>query len=120
MRYTVKINGKAYDVEIEKVQDGYQAPTPVQSVPVAAPVVAPVQEQTKGGADIEVVAPMPGAVLKILAKVGDTVTEGQTVVVLEAMKMEIDVNAPTSGTVKQILVNVGSTVGSEDVLIVLK
>ena len=62
---------------------------------------------------------MQGMVLKIKVNVGDKVTKGSVVAVLEAMKMENDISAPCDGTVKQILVTKGSTVNTDDILIVI-
>ena len=64
-------------------------------------------------------APMPGNVLKVLVKPGEAVTEGQTLVILEAMKMENEINAPSAGTVKQIVADVGSVVATGDTLILI-
>ena len=62
---------------------------------------------------------MPGNVLKVNVKVGDTVAEGQAVVVLEAMKMENDIAAPAAGTVASINVSVGDSVDTGALLITL-
>ncbi len=62
---------------------------------------------------------MPGTVLDIKVAAGDTVTEGQCVLILEAMKMENEIMAPTSGTVSSITVNKGASVNSGDVMIVI-
>ena len=90
MKYVVKINGVTYEAEVEEV--GGQAP--VQAAPVAAK--APVQAAPKaaaaapqgaaGGQTIS--APMPGTVLKLNVKAGDSLKKGDVVIVLEAMKME--------------------------------
>jgi biotin carboxyl carrier protein len=64
-------------------------------------------------------APMPGLVANVLAKVGQTVERGQTVVVLEAMKMENDLMAPRSGVVHAVPVTPGQTVSQGDVLAVV-
>ena len=62
---------------------------------------------------------MPGTILKVNVKVGDSVDEGQTVIMLEAMKMENEIVAPKAGTVASIDVNQGDSVNSGDVLITL-
>ncbi len=69
--------------------------------------------------DMAVYAPMPGLVVGVLAEPGDEVRRGQTVVVLEAMKMENDLQAPRPGIVKQVLVVKGQTVAQNDVLAVV-
>ena len=63
--------------------------------------------------------PLPGTVLSVKVAVGDTVAAGQTLVVLEAMKMENNIDADRAGVVKQILVQQGATVMEGDVLIVI-
>ncbi len=69
--------------------------------------------------EIKVRAPMPGLVLSITRTVGETVERGETVAVLEAMKMENDLTTPREGTVKEVLVNKGQTVNQGDVLLVI-
>jgi glutaconyl-CoA decarboxylase len=130
MKYIVTLRDKTYDVEVEHGEamllDEYEAkapvppaaaaPAPMAAAPAAAaaapaPVVA--------GDGTPVVAPMPGNVLKVLVKPGEAVTEGQTLVILEAMKMENEINAPSAGTVKQIVADVGSVVATGDTLILI-
>jgi len=72
---------------------------------------------THSSANIQ--APMPGLVVNILVQPGDTVTQNQTVVVLEAMKMENDLPAPTTGTVKEVRVSKGQTVDQGEVLVTI-
>lgn len=66
-----------------------------------------------------VVAVMAGSVWKVLVQPGDQVEEGQDVVILESMKMEIPIAADFGGTVKEVKINVGDFVNEDDVLIVL-
>jgi acetyl/propionyl-CoA carboxylase alpha subunit len=65
-------------------------------------------------------APMPGRVVRLLAEVGDTVEEGQGVVVIEAMKMQNELKSPKAGRVVRVGAAVGDTVGSGDVLVVVE
>ena len=67
----------------------------------------------------EIIAPMGGKVIDVKVKVGDAVNEGDEVVTLEAMKMELPIAAETSGMVKEVKCNQGDTVEAEVVLIVL-
>ena len=69
------------------------------------------------GGGTEVKSPLPGAVLKIVAAVGDTVNEGDTLITIEAMKMETEIKASTSGTVSQIYVSVGDQVSADQVIV---
>ena len=66
---------------------------------------------------LRVTAPMPGQVRALIVSEGDAVTKGQTLLVLEAMKMEIRVQAPMDGTVKKLFVKQGQTVEREQILI---
>lgn len=68
----------------------------------------------------EIIAPMGGKVIDVKVKVGEAVNEGDEVVILEAMKMELPVVAEASGTVKEIQCNPGDTVEAEGLLIVLE
>jgi glutaconyl-CoA/methylmalonyl-CoA decarboxylase subunit gamma len=72
---------------------------------------------TGGGTNVN--APMPGSVLEVKVSVGDSVNEGDVLVILEAMKMENELTASQAGTVGQVLVKKGDTVNSGDPLIVL-
>ena len=125
MKYKVTLNKRVYEVEVEAGQamlvDEYDAKAPVPAAapvaaaPVAAPVAAapaaPAAPAAAGLAAGEVVkSPMPGNILKILVTAGQKVNEGDTLVVLEAMKMENDVVASKSGTVAQIAVTKGQVV----------
>jgi len=72
------------------------------------------------GGDGTVSAPMQGTIVKVLVAQGDTVEPGQSLLVLEAMKMENHINAEGGGTVKEVRVAAGDTVGTGDVLIVIE
>ena len=121
-KFVINVNGKSYDVEVEEIRNGVAVSTPVATAPVAAPApqAAPAALKATGSAgSVKVEAPMPGNVLKLNVKVGDTVAEGQAVAVLEAMKMENDIVAPSAGTVASVNVSVGDSVNSGDVLVTL-
>ena len=66
-----------------------------------------------------IAAPMPGTVLQVAVSVGDNVTKGQTLLVLEAMKMENEIMAPADGVVQEVNVTQGVSVNAGDILIVL-
>ena len=145
MKYVATLNGKKYEVEIERV-DAYRpldrgeqaaAPAPIlaaapapkaapapaaapapKAAPAPAPAPAPAAAPAAtGGQTVE--APMPGKILDIKVKVGDTVGYGQCVIVMEAMKMETEIVAPAAGTVASINVSNGDSVETGAVLVTL-
>ena len=121
-KFVINVNGKSYDVEVEEIRDGVAVSTPVVSAPVAAPVpqAAPAAPKATGTAgSVKIESPMPGTVLKMNVKVGDTVAEGQAVAVLEAMKMENDIVAPSAGTVASVNVSVGDAIDTGAVIVTL-
>ena len=141
MKYKVTLNGRTYEVEVEAGKAmcvaEYEAYAPA-AAPVAAPVAAAPAEAPVAaaapaaapaaaapaapavtGAGEAVTAPMPGNILKVNVSAGDTVKEGQVLVVLEAMKMENEIFAPKAGTVAQVLVNKGASVDTGAALVVI-
>lgn len=116
-KYNVNVNGTAYEVTVEEVVGG-AAPAPVAAAPAAAPAPAPVA--APAGAGEQVKSPMPGNILSVNVNVGDTVAEGQVLMILEAMKMENEIMAPHDAKVAQVLANKGATVNTGDVLVVLE
>lgn len=111
-RFNITVNGKAYDVAVEEVGAGSAPAAPVQA---AAPVAAPTPAAAPAGGT-SVKAPMPGNILDVKVNVGDTVSEGQVLMVLEAMKMENDIVAPKAGTVASVNVKKGDSVNRDDLL----
>ena len=69
---------------------------------------------------VEITAPMPGNIIEIMVKVGDTVSEGDEVIILEAMKMENPIFAPADGTVKEIKVKEKDAVEADQLLMILE
>ena len=121
-KFIINVNGKSYDVEVEEVRNGVAVSTPVVSAPVAAPAAQPAPTAPKAAGtagSVKVESPMPGTVLKMNVKVGDSVEAGQAVAVLEAMKMENDIVAPSAGTIASVNVSVGDSVNTGDVLVTL-
>ena len=113
-RFNITVNGKAYDVAVEEVSGGaVSAPAAAPAVSAAPAPAAPAAAPAGGTA---VNAPMPGTILDVKTNVGDTVAEGQVLMVLEAMKMENDIVAPKAGKVVSISVKKGDTVNSNDLL----
>lgn len=144
MKYQVKVDGKIFEVEVEKVGGGYQSLTPgslnaagafqpqaqpvqqqAQPAPAApaapapaapAPAAAPAAPASGSG---EVVSPMPGKILKVIADNGAHVEAGDVILILEAMKMENEIVAPIAGTVS-LSVSVGQTVDTDALLATVK
>ena len=141
MKYTATLNGKQYEVELERI-DAYEpmprygeapaaapapvaapaapAPAPAPAAPApapAAPAPAPAAAPATGATTVE--APMPGKILNIKVSAGQAVKFGETVIVMEAMKMETEIVAPADGTVAQILVKAGDAVDPGAALVTL-
>ena len=108
--YKVKVNGKVYEVELEAVTEAQGSVAPA-AAPAAAPVVL-------GGAN-NILAPIAGKVVDVKVKVGDVVKKGQTVAIIEAMKLENEIQSAFDGKVVEIKANKGASVNNKDVLIVL-
>lgn len=115
-KFKIKIEGRTFEAEVEEVggkaQEEKAAPRQAAAAPSAQPVVS-------AGGGSEVSAPMPGKILEVKVSRGQQVKEGDTVVLLEAMKMEQDIQSSFSGTVKDILVAAGDTVRKNQALIVI-
>lgn len=130
MKYKVTLNGRTYEVEVEAgkamLLDEYAAVAPA-AAPVAAPVAAaaPAAAPAPAAAGVNVTggttvsAPMPGNILKVAVTVGQTVKEGDLLVVLEAMKMENEIYAPCGGVVTALPVSKGATVDTGAALAVI-
>lgn len=124
MKYKVTLNGKTYEVEVEVgkvvLLDEYEACAPAPAAAgAAAPAAAPAPAPVALSAGEPVNAPMPGNILRIDVKEGDKVKAGQTLLILEAMKMENEIAAPKDGTVVQIATSKGAVVETGTPLIVL-
>ena len=130
MKYKVTLNNKVYEVEVEAGEamllDEYEikapaAPAPAAAAPaVTAAPAAPAAAPAAGLAAGEVVkSPMPGNILKINVSQGQKVSEGDVLIVLEAMKMENEIVATKSGSVAQIAVSKGQVVETGSPLVVI-
>ena len=121
MKYKVTVNNRTYEVEVEAGQamlvDEYEAYAPAPAA--AAPAAASVSAAPALAAGEVVKSPMPGNILKINVTVGQKVNEGDTLLVLEAMKMENEIAAPKAGTVAQIIVSKGAVVETGAPLVVI-
>ncbi|EHI2752451.1 biotin/lipoyl-binding protein, partial [Salmonella enterica] len=112
--YTVEVEGKAFVV---KVSDGGDISQLTAAVPAASS--APVQAAAPAGAGTPVTAPLAGNIWKVIATEGQTVAEGDVLLILEAMKMETEIRAAQAGTVRGIAVKSGDAVTVGDTLMTL-
>ncbi|MGM0639798.1 MAG: biotin/lipoyl-containing protein [Thermotogota bacterium] len=143
--FKVKVNGKSYDVEVEEVgssnseqkivqEDSTESkpitkneqpkPAPKKEEPKPAPKkeepkTVPAESSSSDG-EKEILAPLPGVVIDIKVKVGDKVTPGDKLMIIEAMKMENEIPSEFSGIVDKILVNKGDNVDGDEPVIILK
>ena len=133
--YSLLVGARSYDVFVHRVADAGQetggGDAQVFEVAIAGQTyrVRLEDERTQRLAELAggsremgtaaVVAPMPGLVSNVMAEVGQSVQRGQTVVVLEAMKMENDLGAPRAGVVRDILVDKGQAVNQGQVLAII-
>lgn len=113
--YKVKVNGKIYEVELEEVKavDG-KIIEENKSTQTASVSAAPV---SSNGETVD--APMPGVIVDVKVKVGDTVKEGDLIAVLEAMKMETEIFSSKAGVVSAINASKGAQVELGDVIVTL-
>lgn len=142
-KFKVYVDGQPFEVVVEEIteqagtQQAVSPPSPATETKKAAPAApaspavpspapqpakaAPAPEVKKAtGGGVDVPAPMPGSVLDVKVKVGDSVNEGDALLILEAMKMENEVSAPASGVVKSINVAVGASVNTGDVMMIIE
>ena len=136
--YKLKINGNDYNVDINEVegqevkvsvngtnyvvtvdQEMKQQKKTVVSAPRPSAAAAKPSAAPAAAAGAKVTTPLPGTILDVFVNVGDAVKAGQTVVLLEAMKMENNIEADTAGTVKEVKVRKGDSVLEGDVLVVI-
>lgn len=129
----ITVNGKEYEVEVEILEDSDhgampQMPFPAYNqgvAPVAPPVAAPTPAaprpkaafKASSGSSNQLTSPMNGVVIEIPAAVGQTVKEGQVVVILEAMKMKTNIASSRDGVISEISIKVNDTVEAGQVLL---
>jgi biotin carboxyl carrier protein len=127
--YSITVNGKTYEVAVEEkggsiapkaATHAPAAPAPAAAKP-AAPAPAPAAKPAapSGGPGVKVVAPMPGKIIAVKVAVGDSVKNGQEILVMEAMKMHNPVLAGSDGVIKELLVKAGDPVQAGTVLAVI-
>ena len=97
-KFNINVNGKSYAVEVEEIGGDAVASAPVKAIAPAAPA-APAPAAAPQGAGKPVNSPMPGLVKKLCFSNGATVKEGDTIIILEAMKMDTPISAPSAGVI---------------------
>lgn len=110
--YTVMVNGKSYAVQVAEGAD-----VNITSIAPVPPVAALVPAVASSGTEVR--ASLPGSVFKLLVKEGQSVNEGEVIVILEAMKMEIEIPSPCAGIVSHVKIAEGQTVENGQILVVL-
>lgn len=118
----IEVNGTNYKIEIEKEVKTSKTPKLVRPVSVPSSDSSKTEKtrkptERKGGGDVK--APLPGTILEIKKRIGDDVNVGDTLLVMEAMKMENDIKADKGGKITEIKVNIGDSVLEGDVLVVI-
>ena len=117
--YTITVNGTAYDVTIEENANGAAAAPAAPKAAAPAPKAAPAPSKkaaAAGAGSAQITAGAAGKVFKVEKKVGDAVKAGDSVVIVEAMKMEIPMVAPKDGVIASIDCAVGDSVEAGAVL----
>jgi biotin carboxyl carrier protein len=121
--YSVLIEGRAYEVRVEPIMNGLRvyAGTVEHIVQIADPRAW--KRSRSGGLEAEgrqeIMAPMPGKVVRVLVKQGAAVESGQGLFVVEAMKMQNEIRSPKKGKIEKLLVTEGQTVNAGEALAVV-
>ncbi len=114
----ITVNGVVYDVQVEEV-DGSTAPTPAAAAPAPKPAPAAAPKAAPAAEGEPVKSPMPGTILSVPVKAGQSVKTGDVLVVLEAMKMENEIKASRDAVVASVAVSKGESVETGTVLVTL-
>ena len=122
-KFNVTVNGTAYDVEVNEVKAAAPAAAP-KAAPAAAPKAAPAPAPAAAAAPVPagaetVKAPMPGKILSVAVSAGQAVKKGETLLILEAMKMQNEIAAPHDAVVSEVRVAANQSVSTGDDMVVL-
>ena len=124
-KFNITVNGTAYDVEVNEVKGAAPAAAP-KAAPAAAPKAAPAPAPAPAAAAAPVPAgaetvkaPMPGKILSVAVSAGQAVKKGETLLILEAMKMQSNYKVNSDCVVREILVAEGDSVSSNQILMTL-
>lgn len=129
-KYKITVDGKAYEVEVDDLVQGsasVSVPAAAKSAPAPAVAASPVQEKaaasipvTKAAEDIQgekLPSPMPGTILSVVVTPGQSVSKGEVLLILEAMKMENEIVAHRDAVIEGVYVQKGSVVNAGDPLV---
>lgn len=122
--YSILLGGRSLEVRVQPAADGLEVHAGGEVF--RAQVLDPRTWQAKRGGALEaegrqqIVAPMPGKIVRVLVAAGDAVEAGQGLLVVEAMKMQNEVKSPKKGTIQKILVSEGAAVNAGDVLAIVE
>ena len=131
-RYSVIIAGKSYEIFARNISKPDEKESRTYEIQVAGQrfevniedertrMLAGLARSGTHSGEATIAAPMPGLVIGVLFEPGAAVTEGETVVVLEAMKMENDLSSPIAGTIKEVRVSKGQTVEQGQILVIVE
>ncbi len=117
MKLKETVNGQVYDVDVEVEKEPQPTLGAILVGSTSAYGVTPTAAKAPAGSSNALTATIAGTVVKVLVEAGDEVKAGETVLILEAMKMETEVTAPADGTVEEVAVEVGQAVQNGQVLI---
>lgn len=125
--FRVVVNGHEYKVGIEEIAEEKKtgqavarpAPSPQPSQVAPPPRPEPAKAGDTGPLNGKIIAPMPGTILRVAVNAGEKAIKGQTLMVLEAMKMENEILAPSDCTIKEVAVSQGVSVNVGDTLAVM-
>jgi len=115
--YRVSVNGNQYDVVVGPGDADISQVTPVAAAP--APVAAPAAATPPSTGGTEIRAPLAGSVIDVLVAVGDQVSDGDPVMIVEAMKMETEIRANTSGKIQSIAIKKGDAIQADQSLMTI-
>ena len=122
----IEVNGKTYAVGLEQEVNTLKTPILVRKEVVTKPgenkiatKAAPMPPSNKPSSN-GIKAPLPGSIIRVVAKVGDTVKEGDLLLIMESMKMENNILSEKNGVVKSISVEAGQAVMQDDILLELE
>ena len=122
--YSILVQGQSFEVRVERIGAELRATTEDREYKIAIGDPREWKKNRTGAAEAEgrqqVLAPMPGKVVRVLVATGDQVQAGQGLMVVEAMKMQNEMKSPKDGRVREIRVSPGDTVAAGDILAVIE